>query len=172
MFIELRLTQIIKSGKTYQTQQLSNFINTAPLSKAQPLFNLTFYIQLFRLEKNSSLQNLWNYRSIISCLNEGSFQCFCGWSTPMTWLFHSAYCLYLQNSWANSPSRPFYLFTWKEVLFFLIDQHSCQLFCYQISSSVSCGTNHCLRFLTSKSYQRLFLLILELHDVHCFSSGD
>lgn len=74
--MELRLTQIIKSGKSYQTQQLSNFINTAPLSKAQPLFNLTFYIQLFRLEKNSSLQNLWNYRSIISCLNEGSFQCF------------------------------------------------------------------------------------------------
>ena len=172
MFIELRLTQIIKSGKSYQTQQLSNFINTAPLSKAQPLFNLTFYIQLFRLEKNSSLQNLWNYRSIISCLNEGSFQCF--W-----WLKYShdlavSQCLLpiLANSWANIPSRPFYLFIWKEVLFFLIDQHSCQLFCYQISSSVSCGTNHCLRFLTSKSYQRLFLLILELHDVHCFSSGD
>ena len=81
MFIELKLTQIITSGKSYQTQQLSNFINTAPLSKAEPLLKLTFYIQvfyiqLFRLEKNPSLQNLWNYRSIISCLNGGSFQYF------------------------------------------------------------------------------------------------
>ena len=161
MFIELKLTQIITSGKSYQTQQLSNHCST--------LLSIFNFLDLRKIPacKICGITDL----SYLVWMKD-HFSVFGGWSTPMTWLFHSAYCLYLQNSWANIPSRPFYLFIWKEVLFFLIDQHSCQLFCYQISSSVSCGTNHCLRFLTSKSYQRLFLLILELHDVHCFSSGD